>query len=174
MKNINTTKKYIATLSFIFLALFTSFGSIQIVRAADAIDTASSPGFQIVPDCKPRRDGSGKITNLVATSESTNSGRPEYECGYSDLLALLQNIISFLLYSAFTLAVIVTAYAGFEYMTSAGSTEKISHAHAMFKKAATGMFIAFTAWLIVDLILKTLLDTNSYNSGEYSLLQKNK
>ena|ERR1700733_5067209 len=81
-------------------------------------------------------------------------------CGFNDLMNLINNIIHFLLFDmAVPIAAIMFFYAGFELVTSGGSTEKRGIAHKVFFNAVIGLVLAVAAWLIV----RTLLSILGYN-----------
>ncbi len=82
-------------------------------------------------------------------------------CGFSDFITLIGNIIDVLLYAASFLAAISFAYAGFLYVTSGGSSSKISEATGIFKNVAVGYFVALSAWLIIKTIESALLGSRT-------------
>lgn len=75
-------------------------------------------------------------------------------CGFQDILTLVNNVIDFLLTKmVIPIAAIMFAYAGFELVSSGGSTEKKGIAKKVFTDAVVGLIIAVAATLIVKLIL---------------------
>lgn len=86
-------------------------------------------------------------------------------CQYSDLIALANNIIKFLVLDiSVPIATIAFVYAGFLYMTAVGDSGKISKAHEIFKKVIIGFIIAAAAWLIVHFILQALSVGSAYKT----------
>ena len=82
-------------------------------------------------------------------------------CGFSDFIQLIQNVINFLMFNlAAPLAAIAFAIAGFIMLTAGGSPEKIKTATEVFKWVLIGIFIALAGWLIVSVIMGTLLNTS--------------
>jgi len=80
-------------------------------------------------------------------------------CGFLDLMKLLNNIISFIFkFLALPLAALMFAYAGFVLVTSGGSSEARGQAKNIFLDAVIGLVLAAAAWLIV----KTLLSIMGY------------
>ncbi len=76
------------------------------------------------------------------------------DCGFPQILMLIQNVLNFLLkYLALPLAAIMFAYAGFELITSGGETEKRNKAKRIFINVAIGLFFIAGAFLIVKTIL---------------------
>ncbi len=100
---------------------------------SDSSQPLAGGGGGLVPDCPP-------------------SG-----CGWAELLELAQNIMNFMIAIAIPLSAIAFAWAGFLYLSSAGSEDKIKKAHGIFKKVAIGLFFVLAAWLIVWLIVSVLL-----------------
>lgn len=78
-------------------------------------------------------------------------------CGFNQLMTLINNVINFILYGmVIPIAAILFAYAGFELVTSGGSTEKRGLAKKVFTNVVIGLVIAMACWLIVKLVLGIL------------------
>ena len=84
------------------------------------------------------------------------------EWGWPELVSLAQHLINFLIVLALPLAALAFAYAGFLYITAAGSEERVKKAHGIFLKVGIGLFLVLGAWLIVYFITSTLLKSG-YN-----------
>ena len=98
---------------------------------------AESPGGLV--KCGTLRDAENKITN---------------PCGFNDFLTLINDVISFVFTNlVLPIAAIMFAYAGFELVTSGGSTEKKSKAKSIFTNVAKGLIVAAGTFLIVKTIL---------------------
>ncbi len=79
-------------------------------------------------------------------------------CSVACFYIMIDNIISFLLYDiAMPLSATALMVAGI-YLVAGGSEKAITTGKAILKFTLIGLFIAFGAWLIVDLILGNLLD----------------
>ena len=78
------------------------------------------------------------------------------DCGFGDLVQLANNLIDFLVLISLPLAAIAFAWAGFLYLSSGGSQDKIKRAHGIFFKVAIGLIIVLGAYLIVNLIVENL------------------
>ena len=90
--------------------------------------------------------------SLVSCDNST-----AHPCDWTALMSLVNNIINFILYyMAIPIAAIMFAYAGFELVSSGGSSEKRGMARKVFTNAVFGLVLAAAAWLIVKLVLKIL------------------
>ena len=78
-------------------------------------------------------------------------------CGFVQLMALVNNIINFILYGmVIPIAAILFAFAGFELVSSGGSTEKRGVAKKVFTNVVIGLVISMSCWLIVKLLLGIL------------------
>jgi len=85
-------------------------------------------------------------------------------CGWSDFIKLIQNVITFVLYIAIPITVAMFTYAGVLYLTAAGKTGQIEKAHTIFLNVLIGFIIVLSAWLIVNTIANALLDKTNFNS----------
>lgn len=89
-------------------------------------------------------------------------GAGESSCGYRDLIVLANNIIDFLLKASVIIAMLLFAYAGFQLIFSGGDTGAMAKAKAVFFSVVKGLVWALAAWLIVDTILKVLLQGDGF------------
>ena len=101
----------------------------------------------------PGTSGNGLVINCG------NGG----ECGWTDLIAQVNQIITFLLYFATLLATISFIYAGFLLITSGGNTGKVEQAKEIFWNVVVGLVLAYLAWLIVHLLLATFGVSSSWS-----------
>ncbi len=78
-------------------------------------------------------------------------------CNFQAFITLINNAIGFIFLGLVVpIAALMFFYAGFELVTSGGSTEKRGIAKRVFTNAVIGLVIAAGAWLIVKVILSTL------------------
>ncbi len=90
--------------------------------------------------------------------ETNQAGDKVYgNCGYNDLIAAIKKVVKWGTIFALEFSVVVIAYAGFKYMTSAGNPGKIAEANKMFLRVVQGIILILAAWLIVTLITNALL-----------------
>ncbi|MBU4057435.1 pilin [Patescibacteria group bacterium] len=85
-------------------------------------------------------------------------------CGFDDMLILAQNIITFILYIAATIAVIMFTYAGILYLTASGKSGQIEQAHKIFLNVLIGFIIVLSAWLVINTIANALLDKSNFKT----------
>jgi len=84
------------------------------------------------------------------------NGQINRECGYADLLALVNSIINWIIIISVPVAAGVFAWAGIIYMTT-GVSDKKSKAKEMLQKVFIGFVFILAAWIIVGTIVKALL-----------------
>lgn len=96
------------------------------------------------------------------TSVIPNCGQYN-ECGYQQLLQLVNNIINWIIMASFPVAAGVFAWAGFKLMTTAVVDERTA-AKEMFKKVFIGFVIILSAWIIVTTIVNSLLTQDFRNA----------
>lgn len=77
-------------------------------------------------------------------------------CGFGGVLAIIQNLVNFVISISIIIATIIIAWAGGLYMLSATNPESRSTANKMLMNAVIGIMIVLSAWLVVDFIMKTL------------------
>lgn len=77
-------------------------------------------------------------------------------CGFGGVLAIIQNLVNFVIAIAIIFATIIIAWAGGLYMVSATNPESRSTANKMLINAIVGIIIVLSAWLVVDFVMKTL------------------
>ncbi|MEW5908048.1 MAG: pilin [Patescibacteria group bacterium] len=110
--------------------------------------TISVANAALVPCGCMSRDAVGNCTN-------------EVRCTVCHLFVGIHNIMELLLFGIATpLAVLVILYGGFMLLTSAGSEEKVRKGKNAIWMAIMGIIIAFAGWLIVDTILRALVNPN--------------
>lgn len=81
------------------------------------------------------------------------------QCTLCDLFVLISRVIDFLL-NMIILPASVVAFiiAGILFLTAAGDERKITQAKGVFSGVVWGLVISFGAWLIIDTLLRTLVD----------------
>lgn len=80
------------------------------------------------------------------------------DCGFDNLLLLIQGLLSFLITLAIPVASAMFIYAGFLYVTAIDDSGKVSKAKGIFATAFWGFVIMLGAWLIVYTIVIALVD----------------
>lgn len=128
-----------------------TLGLLFIFVSSPLLVEAWRPGDDIAP-CGFDGSKSGAVDGVVSQSE---------QCEFVDFIKFLGNIIDLLLWVSTLLAAVSFAYAGFLYATSGGNPGKISSAHRIFGKVATGFIVALSAWLIVKMIETALLGSGA-------------
>ncbi len=122
------TRRQVVRLTLLFLVVFIVAPSV--VLAANAL-----PG-QIVP----------ASCNEVGGCKSI-----------CDIATVAQNILNTGIYIAVFLSAVLFAWAGWLYLTSIAGSE-ISRAKEIFANVAIGLIIILGGWLVVDTLMKTLVN----------------
>lgn len=95
--------------------------------------------------------------NTTSVTNSDGTITAPIPCDFNAFMTLINNVIHFILfYLVIPIAAIMFFYAGFELVTSGGSTEKRGVAKKVFTNAVIGLVIAAGAWLIISTILHIL------------------
>ena len=79
-------------------------------------------------------------------------------CTFCHIAQLAQNLLNTGIYIAVFLSAILFAYAGGIYVTAGGDSGKANQAKGIFWNVGVGLVIILAAWLIVDLIMKILVN----------------
>ncbi len=125
----------------------------RLVNASELFDVTDTLLFTTRPTAvatpEPTPSAPEVNTGLVPCDNSA-----EHPCGFKELGDLINTIVDFILFKiSLPIAAIMFAYAGFELVTSGGSTEKKSKATSIFTNVAIGLIVVAAAWLIVQAIL---------------------
>jgi len=104
------------------------------------------------------------ITPVFANAYILSSITCGYDCGYSDLLTLVNAIIDWIIKISIPISAGVFAWAGFKYMTSAVVDQK-SQAREMMKKVLMGFVFILSAWVIVSTILSAIVNKSNVNTS---------
>lgn len=81
-----------------------------------------------------------------------------FTCSTCSFFKLVENVVDFIILVSSSIAVLIFMYAGFLYLTSGGSTEKAKKANGLFVQVVIGYILILGAFLIVDVIMRTLID----------------
>ena len=102
------------------------------------------------------------IIPVLSLAQETPPSEPglvacKENCDFNDFMVLVDTVIKFILYKmAIPIAAIMFAYAGFELVSSGGSTEKRGVAKNVFTNTIIGLIVAVAAFLIIKTILSIL------------------
>lgn len=83
------------------------------------------------------------------------------DCNVCHIAELAQNVINVGIYIAVFLSAVLFAYAGWKYITAGGDPGKAADAKKIFWTVGMGLALILAAWLIVDLIMKTLVSESA-------------
>lgn len=94
-----------------------------------------------------------------ATNDKDKSGLKA--CTVCDIAKVAQNVLNTGIYVAVFLSAILFAWAGFLYLTNVTSPNQVQKAKTLFGDVLVGLLIILSAWLIIDTIMKTLIQDDS-------------
>lgn len=90
-------------------------------------------------------------------------------CTLCHFWKLANNIIDFLIFGlAIPATILLFVFAGFTFLTSAGSEERIKKARSIFTNTVIGILIVFVSWLVVSTIIKKVANPGT-DTGEIIL-----
>lgn len=87
---------------------------------------------------------------------ASQSPDPNPDCGFLDLIVLMNNVIDFLTTLALPISAIVFAWSGFELMTT-GVVDQKNQAKERIKKVFIGLLIVLSAWIVTNTLAKALI-----------------
>ncbi|MBI2005090.1 hypothetical protein HYS79_02965 [Patescibacteria group bacterium] len=176
----------------------TFVGSLGTTTCSAKVTVASAQNNYIYPGSSgylmenpPTPSGGGGNNSLSETqpnptpiyspqlNRSSQSGPPAgglvtcngINCNLCDAGQLIQNIINFLIGLSIPIAVIMFAWAGILYFTSAANKTNITRAKGIFKNVFIGFLFALTGWLVVQTVLSVLVKQDFYIGGHWNDLQ---
>ena len=138
-------KKYLISISVLFVLLLPAFSTLS-------AQTTNPPNVVTTQ--------LGAVTVCV----DLNNGNQQVPCNsFDQLMTAVKNVINYAVTLALSFSVVVIAYAGWLYLTSGDSATKRSQANGMFVKVAWGIGWVLGAWLVVNLIMTALVNSNIPN-----------
>ena len=110
--------------------------------------------------------------SLLSPIQSVSADSGLVTCGYTGgpncdfcyFMKMVNNVITWLFGLLVLIAILLIVYAGFQLVVSAGNESAWTKAKEMLTNVIIGFVIVMSAWLIVDTVLKALINPNS----EYS------
>jgi len=98
--------------------------------------------------------------DLIICGLSGANDNPLYThaCQFGDLITLVQNLITDLIFLSTIFATAAFAYAGFKLLTSGGNEKAAGEAKEIFMKVGMGYLWILVAWLLVYTITSLLGD----------------
>lgn len=88
----------------------------------------------------------------------TCTGVGDGACDACALVAMMNNIIGWIMAVAVIIAAMLFVYAGFQLVVSRGDVARRESAKAIFINTIGGLVLLLLAWVVVDTIMKVLLD----------------
>ncbi len=91
-------------------------------------------------------------------------------CTACDLVTLAQNVLNFGFIFGLLVSSLLFAYAGILYLSAATNPGNISKAHSIFWNVVVGFVILLSAWIAIDIIMKTLYGEGSTKWGPWNTI----
>ncbi len=98
------------------------------------------------------------LDDMTDLSISTDPGSD------SDLTSMIVGVINVVLGFLGVIAVVIILFAGFKWMTAAGSEEKVKDAKTMIIQAIMGLVVIFLAWVIANFVISGLMTATGIGS----------
>jgi hypothetical protein len=83
------------------------------------------------------------------------------ECSVCDAQTLAWNVLNWLISIAIIIAALLFVNAGVLYVMSPSNPGNIARAHKIFTNTLIGLVIILSAWLLIDLVMKSLFNENA-------------
>jgi hypothetical protein len=106
--------------------------------------------------CIPLISFGQEATGLVTCG---NTGQPD--CNFCTFLQMTDNVIDFIFAIMVLAAILVIMMSGFKLVVSGGNVSAMEEAKGSITNVIVGFVIVCAAWLIVDTMMKALIDTES-------------
>lgn len=106
--------------------------------------------------CNPNASPS-QATKLTPLMQCGGTGQPC--CDFNEAAILVNRIINWFLSIAVVVAAITFSVAGANILLNPDNPSKRSEAWAMFRKTVWGIVIILLAWLVINTLVKTLVNT---------------
>lgn len=103
----------------------------------------------------------GAIPTIVP--QNCQGANAAQNCSVCDIAQLAQNVLNAGIIIAVILSAILFAWAGFKYLSAAGSESQVKNAQGIFLNVLVGLLIILAAWLVVDTLMATLTGSHLWN-----------
>ena len=90
----------------------------------------------------------------------TCEGTRDNPCDFCHVISTSSNVLDFIITVAVVIVTLMILYAGMKLVTSAGNTEAKEKAKSYLTNAIIGLIIVLTSWLLIDTIMKIIVDQN--------------
>ncbi len=94
--------------------------------------------------------------------QCTGIGQNSAACNFCDLVHLFNNGLGFAVEFTVIIATLMFVYAGVLYFSASAKQENIKKAHGIFGKVFIGLILVLAAWLLIDIIMKTLVGNQQF------------
>jgi hypothetical protein len=77
-----------------------------------------------------------------------------------DIAILAQNVLNYGIFLAVVISSFLFAYAGWNMLTSGGSSEMYAKGKRVFGNVFIGLLLILGGWIVIDTLMRTLMGTN--------------
>jgi len=82
------------------------------------------------------------------------------DCTVCDIAKTAQNVLNTGIYLLVFLSAVLFAWAGWKMLTAGGNSEAYAKGKSIFGNVVIGFVIVLAGWLVVDTLMKTMVDQN--------------
>ncbi|NTW22526.1 hypothetical protein HGA34_03215 [Candidatus Falkowbacteria bacterium] len=126
-------------------------------RGACPGSSPSDPNYQEC--CK--NPASNSASTEIIPNERGQKASGDYEL--NDFLQLAVNVAKWIERIVGSLALLMFVYGGFVLLLSQGSSDKVAKGKAVIVGAVIGLVIVFTSWAVINMIVKGIGGSESWN-----------
>lgn len=108
---------------------------------------------------------------LVPCGGTDAAGNAEAACQTCHVLGLINGVNAWLVGILSICAAIMFAVAGYRILTAGGNPSVLKEAKGMIVNVAIGFMIVLAAWILIDLMMKTLLGGEDTVAGPWNVIQ---
>ena len=91
------------------------------------------------------------------------------DCGTCHIVELADNVTNIIIALALGISVIIFMYAGWLMLSAAGNSTQIKKGKDVMLNVLVGLVIILTAWLVIDVMLKSLLPGGQVTTGSITM-----
>jgi hypothetical protein len=135
------------------MSVFSAVMPLAFAQTAASSGTTANSG--LVP-C-----GTGSATDIATTYDPSKPNSAN-GCNFQAFVILVKNVTNYLILLSAPIVVIIMVWAGWQYLISQGSSEKVKRVKGVIGNTALAFLFILGGWLLVHLVASALL-SSSYN-----------
>ena len=107
-------------------------------------------------------------TDPIVNCSGALDSKTQTACTVCDIAKTAQNVLNTAIYVAVFLSAVLFAWAGIIYVTNIANHGEISKAKNIFANVIIGLVIVLASWLVIDTLMKTLVDSDVSKFGPWN------